>query len=353
MNDLKDKKIALFFGGRSYEHEVSINSAKTVFPILKNIFDKVFLIYVNKYGSYYLINCDDNLQINNNFQIDDKITIKNEILFRANKGIYLKNNYLNIDLAFILIHGNEGEDGKLQGLLDIMNIKYTGCNAIGSSLCMYKGFAQKVLDANNIKTIDTIIINKKDRNFDFEKIINTLGTNLFIKSETSGSSIGINAIKDCNIDKFNNALDYSFKYSDRVLIQPYLADIEELEVAILEKSDNQIIAAGPNLVVKKDMKSILSYQIKYGDKDCATIDINAYIDNDVKNKINKLAIKIFKALDLKGYSRIDFFLHKDTIYLNEINTIPGLTSKSHYPILINSKNISLEKAIYEICKGSL
>ncbi|MGD1821710.1 MAG: hypothetical protein ACPKM0_02980 [Pleomorphochaeta sp.] len=349
-NYFKNKSIALFFGGRSPEHEVSINSSKTIYPILEKLFKNVFLIYVSKIGNYYLINCDKDFKIDKNFKITDIIKVKNEITFAPNKGILLNNNLLEISLAFILIHGNEGEDGKLQGLLDIVNIKYTGVNSTSSGICIYKELARQILNSNNINTVDTVVIKKSDIIPDLEKIQKRLNKSLFIKSETTGSSIGITALKNPSNQTFLKAIKHSFKYSNRVLIQPLLEDIKEIEVAILEKRDHSLIAGGPGLVIKSNMKDILSYDKKYGEIDSATINTEVIKDNNFKLEMKREAIKIFKLLNLSGFSRIDFFLYKNKIILNEINTIPGLTSKSHYPILIKSENISLIDAIYEICR---
>ncbi len=350
MNDnFKNNSIALFFGGRSPEHEVSINSAKTIYPILKNLFKDVYLIYVEKQGNYLIVNIDDKLFINKNYTIKDKIISTNEISFIANKGLFLNSKKINIDLAFILIHGNEGEDGKLQGLLEIMNIKYTGVNSTSSGICMYKDLTNQILISNNIKTVPTLVLNKKTKIPNLEAVQNKFGKSLFIKSETTGSSIGITALNRPTQESLEKAIKYSFGFSERVLIQPLLEDIKEIEIAMLE-TNNDLIAAGPGLVVKTNMKDVLSYDKKYGDIDTATINPAAITDENLKSEIKKQAKVIFNSLNLSGFSRIDFFLYKNIIYLNEVNTIPGLTDKSHYPILVESENISLESAIYQICR---
>jgi len=349
-NYFKNKTITLFYGGRSPEHEVSINSTKTIYPILKTLFSKVYLIGVTKEGIYAIQNLNKDYSINNNYIINEDIDTKNEISFIATEGIFLNNKKINIDLAFILIHGNEGEDGKLQGLLEIMDIKYTGTNSTSSGICMYKELTNSILKAKNINCVDTIVVSKKDKIPSLKTVIGKLGSSLFIKSETTGSSVGICSLEKPTDTSFNEAITNSFKYSERVLIQPYMKNIQELEVAMLELNNNQIIAAGPGLVMKSNMQDILSYDKKYGLDDCATMNTEIIKDEKLKNEIKLIATNIFKYLNLSGFCRIDFFYKDNTIYLNEINTIPGLTSKSHYPILIQSANYSLENAIYEICK---
>ncbi len=348
----KDKTIALFYGGRSPEHEVSIESTKTIYPILQNLFNKVYLIGVTKQGYYHFQNLNTDFSINIEFEIQDSIKLGNELNFIPARGIFLHSNKINIDLAFILIHGNEGEDGKLQGLLDIMDIKYTGVNATSSGICMYKSLANFILKSNNINTINTLVLCKNDTVLPLRKIQEILGTSLFIKSETTGSSVGITALETPTQLSLSRAIENGFKYSERVLIQPFLKDIQEMEVAILETIDQKIIAGGPGLVLKSNMSDVLSYEKKYGKYDIATMDTTLIKNEILKKELRNQAIKIFKILNLSGFCRIDFFYKDKTIYFNEINTIPGLTNKSHYPILIKSAGYTLDTAIYEICRKS-
>lgn len=351
-NIFQNKTIALFFGGRSPEHEVSINSAKTLYPILQNMFNEVLLIYVSKNGTYYNISDNNDLIFDYNYITNNKISLNREIYFNPNKGIIFQNKIISIDLAFIAIHGNEGEDGKLQGLLDIINIKYTGCNSTSSGLCMYKDLSQQIVKNNNINTIDTLVLTKNSIPPTLKEVQKELSKNLFIKSETTGSSIGVTALNNPTIKDYNNAINNAFKFSERVLIQPLLNNILEVEVAILE-TENKIIASNVGVVIKDDMKETLTYDSKYGEVNAATINPDYPLDNELKNIIKNNAITIFKSLNLSGFARIDSFLYNNQVIFNEVNTIPGLTKHSHYPILINSIGISLEKAIYEICKKAL
>lgn len=346
-NIFKEKAIALFFGGRSPEHEVSINSAKTVFPILQNLFKKVYLIYVNKRGDFFLLTPKVDFKFDYDHINNEKILINLSII--PNKGISFSNNIICIDLAFIAIHGNEGEDGKLQGLFDISNIKYTGCNSTSSGICMYKELSRQIVANNNVRTIETIIQEKESAIVPLKEAQKKLSSNLFIKSETTGSSIGITSLINPTNEEYISAINNGFKYSDRVLIQPLFEDFLEVEVAMLEK-ENTLIASDVGVVIKYNMKDTLTFDSKYGEVNSATIDPKYDLDKKIKKQIKENAITIFKALNLSGFSRIDFFLYKNKIYFNEVNTIPGLTSNSHYPILINNMNISLTEAIYHICK---
>lgn len=346
----KNKNIALIYGGRSPEHEVSINSAKSVYPILQNLFNKVYLLGVSKSGTFYLQNLNSSLNINPNFCIEDTILEKQLITFIPSKGIYFNSHKIDIDLAFPLIHGNEGEDGKLQGLLDIMDIPYTGSSATSSGICMYKELATQIVKAHNIRTIETIVLSKSDKIHPIEYYQKKLSPHLFIKSETTGSSIGVTSLKYVTQELFDKAINKAFKYSKRVLIQPLMENIKEIEVAILERENKILLASNPGLVVKSNMQEILSYDKKYGSIDSAYIDPKLIKDEKLKKELKNTAIKIFKALNLSGYSRIDFFYKDNLIFFNEVNTIPGLTDKSHYPVLMESSFISFQEAIYEICR---
>lgn len=349
-NFFKDKTVALFYGGRSPEHEVSLQSAKTVYPILKDLFKEVYPVGVSKKGCYSIQNLDSSLNVNPEYKIENTIKEDHKLIFIPSNGIYLNNKKIDIDLAFILIHGNEGEDGKIQGLLHIMDIKYAGANTASSAVGIYKQFTHLILKASGIRTVDTIVITKDENIKPLAFYQKKLSSSLFVKSETTGSSVGAIPLKDPSEEMFKEALKEAFKYSERVLIQPLMENMQEMEVAVLELSNKELVAGGPGVIVDPNNNGFLSYEKKYSHTSKAYIDPTLVTDKNLIKEIQNKAKKIFKILNLSGYSRIDFFYKDNEIYLNEVNTIPGLTSRSHYPVLINSASISLLEAIYEICR---
>lgn len=345
---LKKYSVALFYGGASPEHEVSISSAKGVYPLLKNLTKSVYLIGISKNNEFYLQNENDFL-----YEITNTIKENNKLKIIPSKGFSLNDKLLNIDIAFPVTHGCYGEDGRLQGLLSYTNIKTCGCDTIASAICMSKDHCSSILKNHGIKTTDSIVFDIFN-NYSYQEVIKKFGTKLFIKSETTGSSIGVNAIKT-QIDekKFQEIIKESFKYSNRVLVQPLYEGMEEVECAALEHN-GKIIIGGPGIVVKPGDKKLLSYNLKYDTLNGATMNTNTNLSEEIERSIKNTAKRIFEILSLKSYARIDFFYFKDKSFLlNEVNTLPGLTTVSHYPLLIQSEGISMEESIALILDGAI
>ncbi|MBK5200954.1 MAG: hypothetical protein JJE21_05400 [Spirochaetaceae bacterium] len=345
---LKKYSVALLYGGASPEHEVSISSSKGVYPLLKNLTKSVYLIGISKNNEFYLQNENDFL-----YEITNNIKPINKLEIIPNKGFSLNGKILNIDIAFPVTHGCYGEDGRLQGLLSYINIKTCGCDNVASAICMSKAHCSSILKDHDIKTTESIVFDIFN-NYTYKEVVKKFGTKLFIKSETTGSSVGVHAIKK-KIDEieFQEIIKESFKYSNRVLVQPLYDCMEEIECAALEH-EGKIIIGGPGIVVKPGEDTILSYDLKYAKENGATMNTNPNLNEKVKENIRYIAKRIFKILNLKSYARIDFFYFKDgTLLLNEVNTLPGLTSVSHYPLLIKSIGISEEEAIAIILDGAI
>ena len=353
---LKRINIALVYGGNSPEHDVSIQSAIGVYSILKEICHTVYLIGISKDNTFYLQNAiedEDGIRIIENYKISININEINKLSVIPGHGIALNKRILPFYLAFPVTHGEYGEDGKLQGLLSICNISVCGCDTTSSSICMSKAHCSSILNDNNIKTVKTIILDKYNNTISLKDVKKILGNKLFIKSETTGSSIGVHIIKDNDEVAFKKAISDSFNYSQRVLIQPLYENFREVECAVLEHR-SKIIIGGPGCVEKPTSNELLSYKTKYDAVDCAKMNPSPNINESIKNEIRNIAEKIFKILHLSSYSRIDFFLTEDNkIILNEINTLPGLTALSHYPLLIQAGGIEFKDAIALIIDEAL
>jgi len=215
--------VALIFGGRSPEHEVSSLSARGIYNLIQETTGNApFIIHITKKGGLYLIPSLDS---------EKKITKEwKELVASPSRGLMIlaDQTILPIDLVFDIIHGNEGEDGRLQSLLQMSNIRFCGSDPTASTLGMAKGHAQSVWEAHGLKTIPTLTFSKGDH-IDFDTIVKKLPGKLIIKSETTGSSVGVHAIKN-KIDEieFQEIIRESFKYSNRVLVQPLYEDMEEM-----------------------------------------------------------------------------------------------------------------------------
>lgn len=331
------KKIALIFGGQSTEHDVSKVSGQFVSASIDKEKYEVTNIYIDKNGKWY-----EYLGEDYNVPLDKELDNLKEI---ENVMEYLK----KFDCAFPVLHGLYGEDGTIQGLLELLQIPYVGCKVLASSVAMDKVYSKIVFNQAGLDQVNYEYIRKNkdkyihvDKEFNetecnleevVEKVSNNLNFPVFIKPSNSGSSVGINKAK--TIEELKQGIKEASKYDKKILIEEGL-DIRELECAVL--GNEEVIASCVGEVVSAD--EFYDYESKYNNADSKTI-TRADIPKELENKIRKLAIKAYKSIDGKGLSRVDFFLDKEgNIYINEINTIPGFTGISMYPKLFEASGIA-------------
>ena len=296
---MKKIKIGVIFGGRSAEHEVSINSAKNIIASLSKDKYEVIPIKIGK---------------------DGKIPFT---------------KLAKLDVAFPIIHGPFGEDGSLQGVLKIMNIPFVGGSVLGSAVGMDKDVMKRLLNEAGIKNAKAIVL-KSHQKLTFEKAKATLGLPMFVKPANLGSSVGVSKVNSKK--DFINALAEAFKYDTKIIIEEMIVG-RELECAVL---GNENPIASPIGEVIMNTSSFYSYDAKYIEADGAITEIPAknLSKTDIK-KLQETALKTYQVLGSEGLSRVDMFLtKKGEIYVNEINTLPGFTDISMYPKLFELKGIS-------------
>lgn len=331
-------KLGVVFGGMSTESEVSVNSAKSILENLDNNKYIIYPIYIDKDGVWYI------------YKNDDKYNNKIENIVE-----YLK----SLDVVFPVLHGLYGEDGTIQGMLELLDIRYVGCKVLSSSIGMDKVYSKIVFDKAGLKQAKYeyirryndkfIYIDKKfnEQIMNLKEVIKIINNNLefpmFVKPSNSGSSVGVN--KANNIKELEEFINEATRFDNKILIEEGING-REVECAVL--GNEEVISSCVGEV--KPSGNFYSYDSKYINNESKT-DIPANIDDVKSQEIQKLAIKAFKAIDGKGLSRVDFFIENNTndIYINEINTLPGFTNISMYPKLfecigINYSNI-LDKLI--------
>lgn len=309
----------ILFGGNSFEHEVSCNSVNFIINnIDKNKFD-YNVVGIDFDGKWYEV--DKNIDINVNWK-DKYIKVVNNIIE------YLK----CFDIVFPMIHGNIGEDGKLQSLFELFNIKYVGCNSYSSLICYDKLLTKLILDKYSIPQVPYLIYNE---NTDIEKVKYPS----IVKPCKCGSSLGISVVN--NKSELINAIKEARKYDNNIIIESYIKENRELECAILEKN-NKLIMSDIGEINKNN--GWYSYDSKYNTKIDTKI---SNINKCIKKEIKKYSKQIFNILGCKGLSRIDFLydIKENKIYFNEINTMPGFTEISMYPKLIRNSGINYKKLI--------
>ena len=321
------KKILILFGGNSYEHYISCLSAKT---ILENIDRKkydVTTVGITKDNNWYIYN--DNLNL-----LKDDWT-KGNLKKLDNIIEYIK----SFDKIFPIIHGNPEENGNLQGMLNLFNIEYVGTDLLGSIIGYDKDITKIVCKNYDIPQVPYITItdNKPLKNIpiDFPVII---------KPAKCGSSIGINIAN--NIKELNKYLKDAFKYDNKVIIEKFIK-ARELECAILY--DKKLIVSPVGEI--KSVNTFYDYDAKYVSD--SKLIIPANIPKELIKEIQELSLKIFKILELKNLSRIDFLYdyNNNKLYFNEVNTMPGFTSISMYPLLFKEKGISIKELITKLIEN--
>ncbi len=352
--------IALIYGGRSGEHEISLVSAAS---IARGIDKKntVTLIGITKDGRWFLQSNDEYERICKDKNASFKITESEENKISVvpggkNNAFCTKNGSLNIDVAFPALHGTYGEDGTIQGLLDMADIPYVGCSTMSSAVTMDKEKTKQILKSAEIPIVPYICIKRCDLNnsqrYDeiFQRCIDELGFPLFIKPCCAGSSNGAN--KATTPKELSFYLMEAFTWDDKVLVEKSI-NAHEIECSVTGNSTT----ANPN----NESETVRAYipgeilpthtfydfDAKYNDPNGAALLIPANIPTDLIETIRTTAVRAYKALDCSGLSRVDFFIDKDTedLYLNEINTLPGFTSISMFPKMCEKAGLKFSELI--------
>jgi D-alanine-D-alanine ligase len=321
------KIIGLFFGGLGNEHEISIISAKNIvknFPYQKY---KLVQIYWDKKGTFYLVKDINKLGVNR-------------------KKINLENFKEYFDIALLMTHGKYGEDGVIQSLLESQKIRYCGCHSLSSALCMDKALFKQYLSGQKINQVKFEVLNydldaNKEINKKISQIKNKFKLPLYIKPANSGSSVGITRVEKINI--LGKAIKEALKHDNKIVVEEGLINPKEIEVAILGNKELNISYPG-ELRLTKDF---YNYDDKYKLGEVKAI-IPAFISAKEIKEIKELAGKVYKLYNCSGFARVDFFISKNIIYLNEINTLPGFTDISMYPMLMINRGFSYRKLIEKI-----
>ena len=342
----KKLKIALIFGGKSVEHEVSLQSAKNIIEALNKDKYEIVLISINKDGSWnlkeqgnFLLNASNpklialNSNSSNLKQQDENLTILSQ---EEKRG--------RIDVAFPVLHGSYGEDGTMQGFLKLAGIPFVGPSVLGSAVGFDKDITKKLLTQAGIINTDFVSF-KKGEKISFSIIKNKLKLPIIIKPANAGSSVGINKVS--NIKEFNKAIEEAFLFDSKIIIEKFIENKREIECAVLGNSNPKVSVCGE--VITDSRHKFYSYEAKYIDEKGAKLEIPARISKSLQKKIQNLAIKTFKALELEGMARVDFFIdNKGKIYVNEVNTIPGFTNISMYPALWKASGLAYSELIDEL-----
>ncbi len=333
---MKKRNLAVVFGGVSSEHPVSCVSAKSVIENIKKDKYNIYMLGITRDGKWYLYEGDTALLPDDKW-IDDKYIFPAFISPDTSvHGICVQRNgsieNIRLDAVHPVLHGKNGEDGTIQGLFQLAQIPFVGCNALSSAVCMDKACTNLIADNAGIKQAKWRSITKYnyDKNADafLEEAADYLGFPIFVKPANAGSSVGISKAKD--MPELKKGMEIAFKEDSKVVLEECI-DGYEVECAVLGNNEPKASTVGEILPCNE----FYDYEAKYIDGSTGLAIPAKNISEEKINEVRSQAIKAYSALGCTGLARVDFFVGKkdDEVYFNEINTLPGFTSISMYPKL--------------------
>jgi D-alanine-D-alanine ligase len=334
-------RVAVLFGGRSAEHEISLQSARNVIKALDKERYDVTLIAIDREGAWYLneesepiLNFENPRLIALN-KIGDPVSIipshKSGVLISQHNS----RNLPSIDVIFPVLHGPFGEDGSIQGLAKLANVACVGSDILGSAIGMDKDVSKRLLRDAGIPVAKHIALRRPDLSSETPgDIAKKLGFPVYVKPANMGSSVGV--VRVINALDLPAAMDHAFQYDVKILIEEEIVG-RELECSVL--GNDKPVASVVGEILGEE--SFYSYEKKYIDEDGVKLKIPAELESSMEARIQATSIAAFRALEVRGMARVDMFLSNDNcIYVNEINTIPGFTEISMYPKLWNASGLS-------------
>lgn len=328
------RRIGVLFGGKSGEHEVSLLSATSVIESIDREKYDIVMIGITKSGQWKLYEGDVGNLADGSWE-------------ETSAEIQASDLKKLVDFALPILHGPYGEDGTIQGLFEMLDIPYAGCGVLSSALCMDKVSAKKIFDRMGLPTARYQLVYAEDVREDVDKVVREveaeLPYTLFVKPSNMGSSVGISKVR--NAEELRKALMLAGKYDRRIIIEEGI-NCREVETGIIGNYRPEVAAVG-EIVAKLDF---YDYTAKYTDDAGTELSIPAKLPESTYEEIRNLAKKAYMALDCSGFARIDFFVDKDTgkVYINEINSIPGFTKYSMFPLMWKEAGVSFRELVERI-----
>ncbi len=335
------RNVLILFGGVSSEHAVSCVSASSVIENIPRDKYAVYMLGITKSGEWLLYEGNADALPEDKW-LEGNCTKATVSLDRADHGILVFRKTgmekIRIDTAFPVLHGKNGEDGTVQGVLEIAGIPYVGCGVRASAMCMDKAVTNLIADSVGIAQAPWAAITKydyeKDASSFVEKTEQLLSYPMFVKPANAGSSVGISKVK--TRAEFFAAMETAFQEDSKVVVEAAVQNALEAECAVC--GNRNAVASVVGGIVP--CKEFYDYEAKYIDEG-SELQIPAHISEEAQAAVQKAAVKIFSALDCEGLARADFFVEGDTgrVLFNEINTLPGFTSISMYPKLMEQSGV--------------
>jgi D-alanine-D-alanine ligase len=335
----KKKKVAILYGGRSVEHGVSVNSARNIFEFIDKERFEPLPIGISKTGQWFLTS-----GVTKDIEQGKALGL---ILDAQRPGFIIlsSGDRIKADVIFPVLHGTDGEDGSIQGLVKAMDIPMVGTGVLGSSIAMNKIIAKKLLREAGLPVTNflTYHFSEKEK-LNFEEIGKVIGKPFMVKSSSLGSSVGVSKAKD--EASFVTAVEEAFRYDDYLIVEEFITG-REIECAIL--GNNPPEASYPGEIVVSSKYEFYTFDAKYVDPDAVKIEVPAKLSSAEAEKIREVSVNAYRALYCEDFSRVDLFLTPSgDIYINEINSIPGFTNSSMYPMMWKERGIGFSELITKL-----
>jgi len=348
----KKLRVAILFGGKSAEHEISLISARNIAEAMDKNKYEIVSIGIDKNGRWFfdeggrLLHGGSTTQLKSHRRDSTAVLpgTTHTPMIRVVPGRALG----TVDVVFPVLHGPFGEDGTVQGLLKMANVAFVGASVLGSAIGMDKDVMKRLLRDAGIAVAKFVVFDRSAaEKIAFASVKRELGLPFFVKPANLGSSVGISKVASGN--QFARAIKDAFRYDSKILLEEYIRG-REIECSVLG-NENPVASLPGEIITRHDF---YSYDAKYIDGKGAQLVIPAKLPSRIAKKIGEIAIKSFKVLCCEGMARVDFFLrHDDEIIVNEINTIPGFTKISMYPKLWEASGVSYAQLIDRLIQLAL
>ena len=342
------RRVAVLFGGRSAEHEISCISARSVVDALDPERNEVILIGITKEGRWHRLPAPPALPGESGVMPVITDSVANPVVLAGATGprelVSADGSRQQIDVVFPLLHGPMGEDGAVQGLLELAGTPYVGAGVLGSAVGMDKAFQKVLFAAAGLAVGPHEVVREPEWREDSEGVVtrvSSLGYPVFTKPSTLGSSVGITKVHTS--EELDAAMETAFRFARKVVVEKAFESAREIECAVLGNDDPVASTCGE---ITPRGHEFYDYAAKYLDADGADLTIPAELDPETLAGIQRMAVVAFQAVECWGMARVDFFLTADgAVFINEINTIPGFTSISMYPKLWEASGLPYTQLI--------
>lgn len=328
-------RVLLLYGGRSVEHGVSVNSARNIFEFIdKSEFEPV-PVGITAAGAWF-----------HTATVTRDIGSGRPLLLRLNPSdpclLDAEGGQIYADIVFPVLHGTDGEDGSIQGLIRALGLPQVGTGVLGSAVGMNKVVAKQLWREAGLPVGRFISFRYEEREtIRFAELRQKLGLPFMVKSANLGSSVGVTKVADES--QLPHAVEAAFRYDNEILIEEFTKG-RELECALL--GNEPVEASRPGEIVVSSNYEFYTFDAKYVDPEAVRIDVPAKLTPEIQSWIQELAVKAFRTLHCEDFARLDLFLTDEgRIYLNEINTIPGFTNSSMYPMMWQERGLSFQQLL--------